>query len=199
MKNTKLGWMCGMATMALLIAIGVGWSLALHAVKRGGPVTDGPVSYQFKSAGKNASLTILPARVAGKSIPQVGEVVGLMLERSGMTNLEIGESELRLPDSAGMGQTAKVLGDFVKSNPPKTEYTLFVDVLGTHEHGVSEIRAIIVDKMGQVVWEDRQTPSDADFRRIKPKEPIQCCLLVAQRLRPVLGLSDPSVKIGPEG
>lgn len=199
MKMTKTGWMCGTATVALLLAISVGGGLAHHTIKRGEPPAESPASNQFKSAGKTASLTILPARVAGKSIPQVGEVVGLMLERAGMTNLEIDEAELRLPDAADMAQTKKLLSEFVKTNPPKTEYTLFVDILGTHEHGVSEVRALIVNKTGELVWQDRQTPTDADFRRIKPKEPIQCCLLVAERLRPVLGLGDPSAKGAPEG
>src|SRR5262245_978871 len=156
MKMTKNGWMCGTATVALLLAISVGGGLAHHAIKRGEPPIEGPAPNQFKSAGKNASLTIIPARVAGKSIPQDGEVVGLMLERAGMTNLEIGETELRLPESADMGQTAKALGEFVKANPQKTEYTLFVDILGTHEHGVSEVRALIVNKAGELVWQDRQ-------------------------------------------
>jgi len=199
MKMTKTGWMFGTATVALLLAISVGGGLAHHANNRGEPPANDSVSNQFKSAGKTASLTILPARVAGKSIPQVGEVVGLMLERAGMTNLEISEVELRLPDSADMGRTAKALGELVKTNPPKTEYTLFVDILGTHEHGVSEVRTLIVNKAGELVWQDRQTSIDADFRRIKPKEPIQCCLLVAERLRPVLGLGDPSAKGAPEG
>jgi hypothetical protein len=183
--------------LASAICVSVG--LAHQAGKPGTPPANGQVLNQFKTAGKNASLTILPARVAGKSIPQVGEVVGLMLERAGMTNLEIGETELRLPELSDMGQTAKALGELMKTNPPKTDYTLFVDILGSYEHGVSEVRAVIVNKAGEVVWEERQTPSDADFRRIKPMEPIQCCLLVAQRLRPVLGLSDPSAKGALEG
>jgi hypothetical protein len=49
------------------------------------------------------------------------------------------------------------------------------------------------------VWQDTQTPSDADFKRIDPKEPMDCCVLVVERLRPVLGLADPDRDNAPEG
>jgi hypothetical protein len=49
------------------------------------------------------------------------------------------------------------------------------------------------------VWQDRQAGGDADWDRLSPKEPMDCCLLVAQRLRPVLGLDDPQSESGKPG
>ena len=64
-----------------------------------------------------------------------------------------------------LAQTAKDFGDFVRANPVKTDYALFAEFLGSPESGVAEVRGVIVSKQGQVVWQDRQTPDDADFKR----------------------------------
>ena len=146
---------------------------------------------QFKSAGRDASLTVLPVRLGDRLFPQVGEVVGMFLERGGMKNLEIGSEEFRPPEKATLAETGKALGEFVKAHPSKTAYTLFADFLVSPEHQFVEVRGVIVDQEGGIVWQDHQTGDDADFKRIGPKEPMQCCILLVERLRPVLGLDDP--------
>lgn len=45
---------------------------------------EGPAAERFAAAGKQASLAVLPTRVAGRAMPPVGEAVAMMLERGGM-------------------------------------------------------------------------------------------------------------------
>jgi hypothetical protein len=189
---------CGVWAIALLLAA-VGPVFAQQTEKPAAPAGTGPQLAEFKAAGKAASLTILPARLGGSLSKPVGEVVGMLLERGGMKNLELGAAEFRPPDQADLAQTGQTLGEFARANPPQTDYVLFADFLGSPGKGVDEVRGVIVNKQGAVVWQDRQTPDDADFKRIKPREPMDCCVLLAERLRPVLGLDDPTRGDAPEG
>lgn len=154
---------------------------------------------QFKAAGRSASLTVYPAGLIGRPNRQVGDVVALMLERAGMKNLEIDAPEFHTPENADLDATARAFGEFVRANPPKTEYALFADFLGTRAKGFEEVRIVIANRHGESVWKDLQTQKDRDFRRMKPKEPMQCCLLVVERLRPMLALDDPTRASASEG
>src|SRR5208282_3537879 len=46
----------------------------------------------MRSKGTEASLTILPVRLAGKPFDRVTEVVGLLLERQGLKQIELGKT-----------------------------------------------------------------------------------------------------------
>ena len=46
----------------------------------------------MKSKGPDASLTILPVRLAGKPWDRVTEVVGVLLEQQGLRNIELGQT-----------------------------------------------------------------------------------------------------------
>ena len=197
MMSCGNAWSC-VRTLAVMWAL-VGFAGAQPAEKPAGRAESGKPGERFKAAGKDAALTIVSVQLAGSPSPQVGEAVGLMLERAGMKNLELGGGEFRPPEKADLAQTAKALGEYVRANPPKTEYALFADFLGSPRKGVDEVRGVIVNKQGDVVWQDRQTPDDADFKRVKPTEPLLCCVLLVERLRPVLGLDDPTREDAPEG
>ena len=186
-----------MATLLATACVGTAW--AQQPDKPAAPAKQGQQADQLKSVGKDASLTVLPVGLAGKPSPQVGEVLGMMLERGGMKNLEVGATEFSPPKDADLTQTATKLGEFVRANPPTTDFVLFADFLGVPGKSVSEVRGVIVNKQGEVVWQDRQTGNDADFKRIKPGEPMTCCLLLVERLRPVLNLGDPNREDAPQG
>lgn len=158
-----------------------------------------PAGAQLKAAGREASLTVYPAGLLGRPTRQVGDAVALLLERAGMTKLEIDAPEFSPPEKADLTQTAAALAEFVRANPPATDYALFVDFLGSHEKGLEEVRAVIVNRQGEIVLQDRQAAGDADFKRAAPKDPMGCCVLAVQRLRPVLGLADPLRQGATEG
>ena len=184
---------------ALCVAALVGTACSLHAGEQAAAAGQGRPLDQLKSAGKDASLTVLPVGLGGKPLQQVGEALGILLERAGMKNVEIGVTEFHPPEKADLAQTATSLGEFVRANPSTTDYALFADILDSPGKGFSEVRGVIVNKQGEVVWQDRQTADDADFKRIKPREPMDCILLLVERLRPVLNLGDPNREDAPEG
>ena len=183
----------------LCVAALVGTVFAQDTGKPAASAGQGRLLDKLKSAGMDASLTVLPVGLGSKQSPQVGEVMGIFLERAGMKNLEIGATEFRTPEKADLAQTATALGEFVRTNPPVTDYVLYTDFLGSPGKGFTEVRGVIVNKQGEVVWQDRQTAEDADFKRIKPGEPMTCCMLLIERLRPVLNLGDPNREDAPQG
>lgn len=161
------------------------WSVALCTAWSGGDqTTDGG---RLRAAGKTASLTVAPTVTAGRPMANVGEAVAMTLERCGMSNLETSTVAFAPQKDADLDAVAIAFAAFVRANPPTTDYILLTDFQGTPGKGVREVRAVIATKQGDVVWKDRQAPGDKDFDRIKPREPIQCCVLVAERLRPVFG------------
>ena len=191
---TRVGMIAGLCAVA-----GMSMNCSRQADKQAGSVASAKPSGQVRSIGKDASLTVLPVRLDGQPSERVGEVVGLFLERGGMTNLETESTEFRPPDGADLAKTGAALGEFVKAHPLKTDYALFADVLASPQRKVIEVRGVIVDKQGTVVWQDRQTPDDADFKRINPKEPMECCLLLTERLKPELGLVEPTREDASQG
>lgn len=176
---------CGATALVLLVG-------PLWAGEPAGKSASVNAPEAWKQKGKDTSITVIPARLAGAASAKVGEVLGMMLERGGMKNVEVGQVEFRVPDNADLAQTATALSEFVKKTPPATDLVLFADFLGTPGKSVSEVRSMLVAKSGEVVWQDRQTPNDADFKRLKPAEPMTCCLLVVERLRPIFKLDDPT-------
>src|ERR1035437_1684322 len=79
----------------------------------------------MKTKGPDASLTILPVRLAGQPFDRVTEVVGLLLEQQGLKNIELGKSAFKPVDKAGLETLAGAVGEFVKENSIATEYALY--------------------------------------------------------------------------
>jgi hypothetical protein len=48
----------------------------------------------LESKGPEASLTILPVRLAGRPFDRVTEVVGVLLEQEGLKNIELGKTAI---------------------------------------------------------------------------------------------------------
>lgn len=153
----------------------------------------------MKSKGAEASLTIVPLVMAGTPVGRVAQVVGLFLERAGMTNLEIGTAEFLPEEKADFQQVVTSFSEFVRKNPMKTDYVLYGEFIGTPKTGVEEVRGIVVDKIGKVVWLDRQTPEDDAFKKAQPQDPMSCSYFLVECLCTQLGLEDPMRKDAPEG
>ena len=118
----------------------------------------------MKSKGPDASLTILPVRLAGKPWDRVTEVVGVLLEQQGLKNIELGQTPFE-PAETNLESLAAAVGAFVKTNPITTSYALYAEYNGDHKTGLNELRAVVVDQTGAVVWTDRQTPQDEAFKK----------------------------------
>jgi hypothetical protein len=152
----------------------------------------------MKSKGPDASLTILPVRLGGKPWDRVTEVVGMLLEQQGLRNIELGQTPFT-PADTNWESLAAAVGVFVKTNPITTSYALYAEYNGDHKTGLNELRAVVVDQTGAVVWTDRQTPQDEAFKKNEAREPMTMSVLLVERLGPQLGLNEKTAKAAKPG
>jgi len=152
----------------------------------------------MKSKGPDASLTILPVRLGGKPWDRVTEVVGVLLEQQGLRNIELGQTPFT-PADTNWESLAAAVGAFVKTNPITTSYALYAEYNGDHKTGLNELRAVVVDQTGAVVWTDRQTPQDEAFKKNEAREPMTMSVLLVERLGPQLGLNEATAKAAKPG
>lgn len=152
-------------------------------------VTDNGTAKVKSGLKADTALTIVPVAMHDGPSKDVADVVGLMLEKEGMPNIWTTDAAFNPAAAGSLDELATAFAKFIKAHPVETEYALFAQLLGTPQTGLTESRAVLVDKAGAVVWKDQQGPDDADFQRIQPREPMQCCLLLCERLKPVFHLS----------
>ena len=98
-----------------------------------------------------------------------------------------------------MESLAAGVGAFVKTNPITTSYALYAEYNGDHKTGLNELRAVVVDQTGAVVWTDRQTPQDEAFKKNEAREPMTMSVLLVERLGPQLGLNEKTAKAAKPG
>ena len=146
----------------------------------------------MQAKGTQASLRVFPVVMGDDAAfnKGVADVVAVLLEKAGMTNLQTTDAVFRLPKEATFDQAAELFGEFVRKNPVETDYALYAEFVGTPHTGPTEIRGVIVDRTGQSVWVDRQTQADRDFKRAKPSDPMTCCHFLAERVRTLLGIPE---------
>ncbi len=189
---------------ASTLSLIAGGSLQAYAPGPGQAVKPVPPEQQkrleaMQAKGTRASLTVFPVVMAGDAFKDVADVLALLLEKAGMKHLETTGVVFRLPQEATFDKAAELFGDFVRKNHIKTEYALYAEFVGTPETGPKEIRGVIVDRGGQSVWVDLQTPDDRDFKRIKPDCPMTCCYFLAERVRTQLGIPESAKDDSGEG
>ncbi len=134
--------------------------------------------------GPDSSVTVFPVSLAGRPMKDVADVVGVMLEQEGMPNIWTTETRFESPAGASLSELAAGFSEFVQEHAIDTDFALYAEFLGKPGNGVREVRAVLVDKRGTIMWTDSQTPDDADFKRIKPQNPMTCCVLLNERLKP---------------
>ena len=139
----------------------------------------------MRSRGPDASLAILPIRV---SLPpefrdRVSLIVGILLEKGGLKNIQLGKGDFDPGNTNSMEGIAASLGEFVRKNPITTEYALYAEYHGDSQRTIDELRAIVVNKAGEVVWTDRLTPQDEAFRKVGDPDAMGFSVLLVERLR----------------
>jgi hypothetical protein len=196
----ELSWkkvVCGLLVGVLFVS---GRALAQEPQgKPGVPPEQQKRLEQLKSKGAEASLTILPVRLAGKPFDRVTEVVGLMLEQQGLKNIELGKTAFGSANKTEMDRLAVSLREFVAKNPITTDYALYAEFNVNAQRGFDELHAIVVDKSGAVVWTDRLTAQDEAFKSAGPREPMDLCVLLIERLSPQLSLNEETAKAAQPG
>lgn len=153
----------------------------------------------MKAKGTEASLTVMPILLGKTPLRKVAMVVGTLLERAGMKNLEIDSVEFQPEPDADFNQMVTAFGEFISRHPVKTDYILYGEFRGTQKTGILEIRGLVVNQKGDVVWQDRQTPEDEAFQKAQPKNPMLGSVFLVERLRAQLNLDDPLREDASEG
>lgn len=153
----------------------------------------------MKARGVDGSLTVLPVRIGGECWDRLTEVVGTFFEKQGLQNIELGKTEFKPDEKSDLERVAASLGEFVRKNPVTTDYALYAEYIGTGPGKLDELRAVVVDKNGALVWADRQTAQDSDFKRHQADNAMTMSILLVDRLGPQLGLNDQTRKAAKPG
>lgn len=144
----------------------------------------------LRDQATEASMTVFPIEMGHNAAfnKDAGTVLAALLEQAGMKNLHTTDEAFRGPKEAQWDQVVEQFGEYVQKHSIKTDYALDAQIIGSGRTGVQEIRGVIVDRAGNVVWVDRQTASDPALKRAKPNCPMDCCQFLAERVRKQLGI-----------
>ena len=145
------------------------------------------------------TLYIHPVLLLGKPMKNVAEALGLVLEKKGFSGVRVADRAFLPTEGASFEARAAAFGAFVAEKPPSSGHALYAEFEGTPGKGVAAVRAVLVDRAGKVVWKDVQVPGDPAFDRVKPSEPLECCVLLAERLDPLLAEKKPDEGVEKEG
>ena len=146
----------------------------------------------LKAKGPEASLSILPMMIAGRPFDRATDFLGVLLEQRGLQHIEIG----RVPFTAGVKTEMPVLSvslaGFLRTNSIATDYALYVELNGPT---LDEVRAVVMDKSGEMVWSDHQTTRDKAFQALgTPRDPMTLMAFLVDRLSPQFSLNDDTAK-----
>lgn len=139
---------------------------------------------QLEKEGVTASMAIYPVGVLARPDQNVADVLGLLLEKQGMTALETDLPAFVPPAGQAWEAATASFADFVEQSPPKSAYALYAEYLGDPRTGPTAVRWTIVSRAGAVLLHDEQAPADSDFKATAARDPdpMGCSMLVARRL-----------------
>jgi hypothetical protein len=185
----------GKIAICLIITVSVLWAALLQAQapSKADSAQAERLAKLEKCDPNVVSLALLPVQIWFKhpmiTSRLVADVLGGVAESYGMNNLDALDTEFVPPAEATWEQVPGHLAEFLKKNPPKSEYVLYAQYLGDPNSGPTEIHFVVTDAAGNLVLSDRQTAQDADFKRIVPGDPdaMGCSVLAAERLFSRLG------------
>lgn len=146
----------------------------------------------MKAKGAEASLTILPVMIAGRPFDRATDVLGVVLEKQGLQHIELGRTPFTAGVKTEMRVLSRSLAAFLKTNPIPTDYALYAEFNGPT---LDEVRAVVVEKSGEMVWADYQTTQDKAFEALgMPRDPMTLIAFLSERLSPQLSLNEDTAK-----
>jgi hypothetical protein len=146
----------------------------------------------LKTKGPEASLSILPVMLVGRPFDRVTDVLGVMLEQRGLQHIEIGKVPFTAGVKTEMPALSVSLAAFLKTNSIATDYALYAEFNGPT---LDEVRAVVVNKSGEMVWSDHQTTRDKAFQALgTPRDPMTLMAFLVDRLSPQFSLNDDTAK-----
>ncbi len=197
MRKRQLGWV-GVVVVAVVFGSQPVWAAPPSGEKAAQPAA--PVKLGEKS------VTVFPIVITpnkgfnSDSRKRIAEVVGMMLERADMKDVQLGEAEYLPKEGDKIDKVANEFGKLVAGQKIETAYALLGEILGERKAGVDAIRTIVVDAKGNVVLaEEIQKDAFAKSAPMLPKDPMTCCVFIAHRLRKPWDLPDPLREGAPRG
>jgi len=152
------------------------------------------------------SVTVFPISVTpGENMgldmqKRIAEVVGMLLERVGIEQVELAGTPFARPDTDDPAKVAAAFGRFAAEQAIGTEYALFGEFVGTPKTGVQAIWTILVDKHGKVILAQRDDKRTFSRTSNLPLDcPVSCSVFVAKKVQKFWGLEDPLRKDAPAG
>lgn len=179
-RRGRMGWTLVAAVVAFLLG---------GVAQAGEPGEEATRLAALQAAGPQASLTVFPFVLGEQPMPRVGAVVAVMMEQAGVEDVGADETVFRPPEGASIEEIAASFGSFIRDKGIERQYAVYGEYLGSHA-GVTEIRAVLVDRAGNVIWVDSQAPGDAAFDQAAPGDPMACCVFLAGRLKEAMALPD---------
>jgi hypothetical protein len=146
----------------------------------------------MKAKGPEASLAILPVMMVGRPFDRVTDVLGVILEQRGLQHIEIGRTAFTTGVKTEMPVLAVALAAFLRTNSITTDYALYAEFNGPT---LDEVRAVVVNKSGEIVWAEHQTTRDKAFQALgTPRDPMALLAFLVERLSPQFSLNDDTAK-----
>lgn len=191
----RAGWIAGLATM-------FGACLAAGQTNPQ-QVPDDPATKsqierleKMRSQGPEATLTILSIPLAGQPNERITELLGLILEQHGLKHIELEAKVFQPAHDLNLEQLAGAVGEFVKQNPISTEYAAYAEFNGSVEkRQLDNIRAVVVNKQGAVVWTYEMTAQDEALRQFQAHPDMMLITVaLAKQLGLQLGLNEQTTR-----
>lgn len=158
------------------------------------------------SRAKPGSVTVFPVVITPEQKLAVGvrhgiaEVIGMLLERIGLEDVELSTTDFDMPKDENLDQVAAAFGRFVREQAIGTDYALLAHFVGTPGKGVDEIDTILVDRQGAVIMAGRDNSQTfAKISDLVPKDPMTASVFVARRVQRFWNLGNPLRENAPTG
>lgn len=144
---------------------------------------------KFRKEANTASFSVYPVYfTSGKPLKNVGDIIALFMEQAGMENVLPATSEFLRKEDSDFDQISVDFSEFIKNQKKKSDYSLYAEVLGSQLTGVAEVRALLVDKDGSIIWKYRSVKGSEDFKKYYPSNPMTCCVMISGILKNEVGL-----------
>jgi hypothetical protein len=146
---------------------------------------------------EGTSVTVYPVLLAGQPNRDAALVLGILLERGGITEVEVADSAFVLPAGADFGSITRAFAAHVANQELGTGCALLAAFDGVPGRSVDAVAGSLVRANGTVAWTERLAAGNAEFDRARPGEPMECLELLAERLREPLHLHTPNADAKP--
>ena len=161
------------------------------------------IAAEKSNATRPKSVLIFPVNTAPDALPsnfqrRMGLVIATFLEKGGISELTVADQPFTEPRDADLAATAAAFGQHVAASAIQADVALLTKFVGGPKTGIEAIQTIVVDRTGKVTLAESAGPK-FPLANTPPRDPMTCCMYVAQRLREPWKLDDPFRANAPEG